>query len=243
MDIQTLKVYDGQDLDHIEPVSSNEEDELIGQQSVNRQQLGQGHPNSNTEYLTISSDTEDSDQEVRFVNRGKLEHKKLFDLNSTSEEECSNHDQYSGSEVIDVLNIGCETSSSEGEEQALISQVPIVPRAKSKSIYQQSQMAPNKVANRHSWPMSAYDPPQYCKQPMSTLVSYELPSSSKINDGEFQSRCLQKLKQHLMMKSKLGHEIRSDIEQKIMKTLGMGAIPNPGSISIFPFIHFEGSGE
>lgn len=76
-------------------------------------------------------------------------------------------------------------------------------------------------------------------------TSYEAPFSSKLNDENFQFRCLNILKKHLSAtNSKIGYAIRSDLESKIIKTIGMNAIPQPkGNISMFPFIHFDDSGE
>lgn len=87
-------------------------------------------------------------------------------------------------------------------------------------------------------------PPAYTA-PLHAKLSYETPfrNSKLFEDELFQIGCLQTMKKHLETKSKRGTEIRSDLECKIMKTIGMEAIPNPGSISIFPFIHFDDSGQ
>ena len=234
VDIQTFKVFDGRDPDHIEPVSSEDEEELIGQCRQFGQTSQSGHrdnyrPESSAEFIVISDSSDDeSIQEVSFVPRSTIQYNKLF-LGHDSTVDIS--DSSESSEESDS-----DSSDSSSEEEHSVQRSQAV-----------QLMAPNNKVSiprgRQSWPVSAYDPPQYYKQPVSSLVSVELPSSSKIYDGVFQSRCLQTLKQHLLTKSNLANEIRADIEKKIMKTLGIGAIPTPESISILPFIHFDDNGE
>ena len=111
VDIQTLKVFDGQDPDHIEPVSS-EDEELIGQCRQFRQSSQSGHHDnyrqeSSAEFIVISDSSDDEFiLEVSSVPRSTIQYNKLLlghdstvDISdSESSEECDSDSSDSSSE-------------------------------------------------------------------------------------------------------------------------------------------------
>jgi hypothetical protein len=84
-----------------------------------------------------------------------------------------------------------------------------------------------------------YFAPKYSRPGMTSLMSYEAPSSSVLFDNEHQLASILATKELLSTESQAAFMLREDLQNKFMKILGLSVLPVPGSSALNPFVHFD----